>query len=101
MTTFLVSVDYSNSYSPGRGFRRRSITTVNVSSETTIGQIKEAVLKFLNIPYEDLYFIEYKGRRLEDKETVSSSRLSKGCILVLGCKDFNELYTRMGRDGRL
>jgi hypothetical protein len=101
METFIVSVDYSNAYSPSKALRSRNVTTVNVTPETTAGQIKAAVLKFLNLPYEDLYFLEYKKRQLEDKEMVSSLGLSKGSMLVLGCKNFDELYTRMRKDGRL
>ncbi|MGQ9781586.1 MAG: ubiquitin-like domain-containing protein [Nitrososphaeria archaeon] len=101
MTTFVVSVDYSNAYDPSKVFRSRNFTAVNVSPETTVSQIKAAVLKFLNLPYEDLYFLEYKKRRLEDNETASSLGLSKGNTLVLGCKNFDELYTRMRKDGRL
>jgi hypothetical protein len=100
MLSFKVSVDYSNVYGNRTKFSRNLIE-VNVSSDTTIGKVKSTVLNYLRIPYEDLYYIEFRGQRLEDNMTIGALNVSKNVVLALKCSNFDELYSRMRRDGRL
>lgn len=100
MSSLTVSVDYSNVYEDRPKFFRNLIK-VNVNSDTTIEDIKSTVLNYLNIPYGDLYYIEFNGQKLEDKQTINSLNISKNAVLVLKCSNFDELYSRMRRDGRL
>ena len=79
----------------------RNIVRVNVRVDTTVGQIKASVLKYLNIPYEDLYYLRFKDNELSDTDTVSMLSLSEKTVLVLICRNLDELYNRMRRDRRL
>jgi len=101
MSDFTISVDISNAYSIKGAVFSRNIVKVNVSVSTTIRQIKDAVLKHLNLPYDDLYFLEFKGRKLEDGETVSGLGMSGKVVLILRCKDLDTLFDRLRKDRRL
>jgi len=100
MSSFTVSVDYSNVYEE-KPKLFKNLVEVNVSPETTLEKVKATVLNYLGIPYTDLYFIELGGRRLDDHLTIASLNISGKAVLVLKCSDFNELYSRMRRDGKL
>ncbi len=101
MSSLTISVDYSSSYSSKKPVFSRDIIKVNVDSVTTVSKIKEAVLKHLNLPYDDLYFLELKRQKLEDLETVSSLGISGKTVLILRCKDVDALFERMRKDRRL
>ena len=100
MSSFEISVDYTKVYG-NRTKLSRNLIGVNVGSDTTIGKVKSTVLNYLNIPYEDLYYIEFRGQRLEDNMTIGALNVSKNVVLVLKCSNYHELYSRMRRDGRL
>ena len=101
MSDFTISVNFSNAYSAKDVVFARNIVKVNVNATTTISKIKEAVLKHLNLPYDDLYFLELKGQKLEDGETVSGLVISEKSVLILRCKDLDALYERLRKDHRL
>lgn len=101
MSDFTISVDFSNAYSNKRVTFSRSIVKVDVNDFTAISKIKEVVLKHLNLPYNDLYFLELKGRKLEDGEIVAGLGMSGKTVLILRCKDIDALYGRLRKDNRL
>ena len=101
MPDFTISVDYSNAYSAKKVVFPKNYVKVNVNSATTVGQIKKSVLKYLNVPYDDLYFLESKDRKFEDANTVLELGLSEKNVLVLRCKDVDGLYNRMRKDRRM
>ncbi len=101
MPETVVSVDFSNAYSKSERIFSRNIVRVNVGGETTVGQVKATVLGYLSIPYLDLYLLRLKDRDLQDEEKVLELGLSERSVLVLACRNFEELYERMRRDRRL
>jgi hypothetical protein len=101
MPETVVSVDFSNAYSKSERIFSRNVVRVNVDGETTVGQVKATVLGYLSIPYLDLYLLRLKDRDLQDEEKVLELGLSERSVLVLACRNFEELYERMRRDRRL
>jgi len=101
MPETVVSVDFSNAYSKSERIFSRNVVRVNVDGETTVGQVKATVLGYLSIPYLDLYLLRLKDRDLQDEEKVLELGLSERSVLVLACRNFEELYERMKRDRRL
>lgn len=100
MNSFTIIIDFSNVYGDKQRSSRNFIE-VNVTPDTTIDKVKSTVLNYLNIPYSDLYYLEFNKQKLEDRQLVGSLNISKKIILILRCSDFNELYSRMRRDGRI
>lgn len=101
MPSFNVRVDLSSAYSSkGRSFGR-SIIKVEVNESTKVSEIKSSVLIYLNLPYSDLYVLDIKGKELADQETVSDLQINEKSLLLLKCKNIEELYNRMRADRRL
>ncbi len=100
MSSLTIIVDYSNVYGDMRRLSKNFIE-VNVTPDTTVDKVKSTVLSYLNIPYSDLYYLEFNKQKLDDQQLVGSLNFSKKAILILRCNNFEELYYRMRRDGRI
>ncbi|MCX8188689.1 MAG: ubiquitin family protein [Nitrososphaeria archaeon] len=100
MSPFTIIVDYSNVYGAGPRLSKNFIE-VNVTPDTTIDKVKSTVLNYLNIPYPDLYYLEFNKQKLDDKSSIGLLNFSKKRVLVLRCSNLDELYSRLRRDGRI
>ncbi|MEM0053587.1 MAG: ubiquitin-like domain-containing protein [Nitrososphaeria archaeon] len=100
MSSLTIIVDYSNVYGDRQRFSKNFIE-VNVTPDTTIDKVKNTVLNYLNIPYFDLYYLEFNKQKLDDQQSVGSLNFSKKVVLVLRCNNLDELYSRMRRDRRI
>lgn len=100
MSSPTIIVDYSNVYGDMRKLSKKFIE-VNVTPDTTVDKVKSTVLNYLNIPYLDLYYLEFNKQKLDDQQLIGSLNFSKKAILILRCNNFEELYYRMRRDGRI